>query len=54
MFAAETDTFIKLYAEPVERLHNILLRSGYKATGIRVFYTENEIAAMLACKQIII
>lgn len=54
VFSAEADTFVKLYAEPSERLEDIVFRAGNEAVGVGVFDAEHEVAAVLACKEIVI
>ena len=52
--AAERYTLVELDAQPLERLDDVLLGTGYKPRAVGVLNTENEVAAMLAGKQIII
>ena len=54
VFSAEADTFVKLYAEPSERLEDIVFRARNEAVGVGVFDAEHEVAAVLACKEIVI
>ena len=52
--ATKRDTLIKLDAQPTERLNDILLGSRHKTVGVGVFNAENQVAAMLLGKKIII
>ena len=54
VFAAKADTFVEGDAEPLERLQDIFFSTGYETVAVGVFDTENEIASMLACKEVII
>ena len=47
-------TLVELNAKPFERLNDILLGSRNKTRGVGIFYTEYQVAAMLAGKQVII
>ena len=52
--AAEADTLVKLDAEPLERLDDIILCAGHKAGGVGILDTEHEVAAVLTGKQIVV
>ena len=54
VISAEADSFVKPDAQPLERLQDILLRARNKTVAVRIFNTENQIATMLAGKEIII
>ena len=54
MRAADTYTFIYLYAAPLKRFNDILLCSGYKTLAVGVLYPEDKIAAIMTCKQVVI
>ena len=54
MLPTETYSFVERNAEPTERFQNVFLRSRDKPVGVCVLDTENELAAMLACKKIIV
>ena len=50
----QADALVNLDTEPVERFDNILLRPGDEARGVRIFYTEQHIAAVLTGKEIVV
>ena len=52
--ASEAHTFVELDAQPSETLYDIVFGSGHKACGVGVFDAENEVATVLACKQIVV
>ena len=54
MIATKGDTFVKLYAEPLERLKDVFLGTRNEALAIGIFNTEQEFAAMLTGKEIVI
>ena len=54
MVATKGDTFVKLDAEPLERLEDVLLGTRYKTLAVGVLNTEQELAAVLTSKKIII
>ena len=54
MIATKAHTFVKLDAEPLERLYNIVLGSRHKAVGVGVLNAEHHVAAVLARKQIVV
>ena len=54
ILAAEVHALVKLDAQPVERLNDIFLGTRHETVGVCVLNAEHQIAAMLACKQIII
>ena len=54
MLPTETYSFVERNAEPTERFQNVFLRSRDKPVGVCILDTENELAAMLACKKIIV
>jgi hypothetical protein len=47
-------TLVELDAQPLERLDDIFLGTGYETIGVGVLDTEHQIAAVLLGKQIII
>ena len=52
--AAEADTLVEGDAEPLERLQDIFFSTGYETVAVGVFDTENEVASMLARKEVIV
>ena len=52
--AAEGDTLVKLYSQPVESLDDIRLGTGHEAGGVGVLNTEHKVAAVLAGKEVIV
>ena len=54
VMATEGHTFVETDAEPFEGFDDIFLGTGYKSLGVGVFDTENQFAAMLACKEIVV
>src|SRR5574344_262752 len=50
MITTKTYALVKLDAEPFERFDDIFFGTRYKTMCIRVFYSENQIATMLARK----
>ena len=52
--AAESHPFVKVDAEPAEGLDDVFLCTGHKAIGVGVFDAENEFAAVLAGKEVVI
>jgi hypothetical protein len=54
VLTAEAYALVEGDAEPLERLKDILLRTRYKTVGVGVLDTEDEVATMLFCKQIIV
>lgn len=52
--ATEGHSLIKLDAEPFERLDDIVFCPRHKPVAVGVLDAKNEIAAVLACKQIIV
>ena len=51
---SEGYTLVELDAQPLERLDDIFLGTGYETIGVGVLDTEHQIAAVLLGKQIII
>ncbi|OAV63863.1 hypothetical protein Barb4_04651 [Bacteroidales bacterium Barb4] len=54
VIAADADALVKTKSEPMKRLDDILLRSRHETLRIGIFYTKNEIPALLLGKQIIV
>ena len=54
LVATETYAFIKFYAQPFERFDNVFLCTGNKTPRVGIFNAENQIAAMLTGKKIIV
>ena len=54
IIATKGDTFVKLDAEPLERLEDVLLGTRDEALAVGVLNTEQELAAVLTSKKIII
>ena len=52
--ATESHPFVKVDAEPAEGLDDVFLCTGHKAVGVGVFDAENEFAAVLAGKEVVI
>jgi hypothetical protein len=47
-------TFIRCQSAPAQAVHDIILGARHETGLIRVFYAQDEVAALLAGKQIII
>ena len=54
MVAAVAYALVELDAEPLERLDDVLLRTGNEAVGVGVLNAEHEVAAVLARKEIVV
>ena len=54
MVATKAHALVELQSQPAERFYDILLSTRYKTGGVGIFNAENEIAAMLAGKKVII
>ena len=54
MAATVAHPLVKLDAEPLERLDDILLGTGHKTCGIGVLDSENKFATVLACEKVIV
>ena len=54
LVATEGHALVELDAEPAERLDDVLLGAGHEAVAVGVFNTEDEVAAMLTGKEIVV
>ena len=54
LVATKRDTLVKLDAQPLETLYDILFGPWYKTGGISILNTEHQVTAMLTGEQIII
>lgn len=52
--AADADTLVEVDAKPFERLDDVFLRSGNEAARIGVLDAKNELAAVLAGKEVVV
>ena len=54
MIAAEAHALVELDAEPLERLDDVFLCSRHEAARVGVFNAEDEVAAMLTGKEVVV
>ena len=52
--ATKRHALVELDTQPLERLDDVLFCSRHETCGVGVFDAEHKVAAMLACKQVII
>ena len=52
--AADMDTLVKLYAQPIEGLNDVLLGTWHKARLVGVLNAEDHLAAILAGKKVVV
>lgn len=54
MLTAEAYAFVKFNTEPLELIKNILFCTRHETLAVGVLNTEQQLATMLACKEIIV
>ncbi len=54
MFSAYSHAFVNLYPEPFERLDDVLLGSRHESVAVGVLDTEQHLAAVLSCEQVVV
>ena len=54
LVASEGNPLVERYAEPLERLNDVFLGAGHEPVRVGVFYPEHQVAAVLACKHIVV
>ena len=52
--AAEGNALVELDAQPLESFNDVGLGLGHEARSVGVLNAEHQVAAMLACKQVVI
>ncbi|EJW91904.1 hypothetical protein EVA_19992 [gut metagenome] len=54
VFTSEADPFVKLDAEPLERLNDIIFSTRYETVGVGVLNAEHHVTAVLTGKEVVV